>query len=386
MTPLPETLEEIRAALAARDEERKGLPSFSAAPRWLYCDGSHLHEAASGPNLSSLPAEEGEMLHAVMEHEELDPEKFDEYQIWSVTEAERIQVELVEKFIGTPEQTFAEQRLWLYDSGTSTEYDEARKPRASGRFDKLFVKGKTGLLIDYKFGHRIVEHAVVNEQMLCNALVVMEQYGLEKVIVAIIQPRAERHLRKTVAKFTAAYLRVKRPWIIHQARVSMLPGMPRRASAKACEWCRSLKNGTCPEGVTFGLVSRLIDRELPGEDAAQLIEQSTLAAKSSEAITRHALEQLVEAPHSIPRYTTSERVPSMTDVEALLRSKYTDKKASEVKAMLPDLLEGLCRESEVQFTKKTLKDVETFMQRLRDWHGIDEHEAAMLTHKISPAK
>jgi len=119
------------------------------------------------------------------------------------------------------------------------EFDEW-VPEGFGTVDALILHGDTAYVVDLKWGKGIRVDAEENSQLSLYALGALQRYqfdyGIEKVVLAIVQPRLD-HISGW--ETTAGALLEFGEHIKERAAIALSDDAPATPSEKACQWCRA---------------------------------------------------------------------------------------------------------------------------------------------------
>lgn len=145
----------------------------------------------------------------------------------------------------------------------------------------LVVPGVLVIVIDYKFGFIDQGTADEHDQLQAYAAAAAETFTAPDVIVALIQPRADKGNRISLARFDAETLRANRTWTAAVIRLARGDNPQLNAGFTQCQHCRALHR--CPEARRFMMnakealetIGEPLDAETRGElaDAAKLSEK-----------------------------------------------------------------------------------------------------------------
>lgn len=245
-------------------DERAGLPSASAAPRWMNCTASMAREAVERalepePEQSDAAAF-GSRIHAALEGA-LPSSELSTAELQTFERIKPLWHQLVER-IGFEHGKIllAEKRLWLHD--------EAMEPVMSGRLDLALAANDAVAIIEYKT-LKAPEPACNNWQLRAQAVLLAEEHPEfagdgTTWHLAIIQPNASPQISH--AEFSSAD--------VMRWRASILDSLAHRQSASApampgcwCEYCRA--RATCREHAAFTAVA-LADTVFP--ELAEIIK------------------------------------------------------------------------------------------------------------------
>lgn len=171
------------------NNERFGVPSASELARLGPCPNSHKAQAGI-PDEKTKDTSFGDNVHFFM----CDKKPWDELTPQEQQSAEAcadMEQWHIDAWKEDGEMTvIRETRLGL--TAMNSVVETAKYPNATyqftGQMDCLVIQGKRGLLIDFKSLHPDIEEPIDNAQMMGNAVLVAECYGLESVKVVIIAP------------------------------------------------------------------------------------------------------------------------------------------------------------------------------------------------------
>ena len=270
-------------------DERRNLPSASAASRYAACLGSWDLERQVAEVESTTDAAIGNRIHAALALETVNDLTTDE--TWIIDRCREQELELVKATFGDVETNcFREKRLWSLDKDGNKLW--------SGKPDVIYTVSDNGMLygliIDYKSGRGSVENAAENLQLRCLVALLDESWGftLDRITVAIIQPIAGP---PSVAVYESSD--------IHSAILEsnglmkevQKVGQPRTPSESACKYCKG--KPYCKEARELAVAPPLTDAPAgitPDAIAATLTNQ-TLAAFLDRAAQAEAVIEACRA-------------------------------------------------------------------------------------------
>lgn len=274
-------------------DERKSLPSASAASRYAQCPGSFLLGLTVPEPPSSPDAEAGTRIHAYIAGDHSVTLSADESNTAAVCRSQAAQIASEHGFPREPD--IREQRLWAKFDG---------EPAWSGQPDEVYLEPGRALVIDYKTGRGEVESAEGNLQLRALAVLVDEHYGpLDEIIVAIVQPLAGK---PTVCRYSSDDLLRASFEIEEIMHGATRPDQPLRPSPDACKYCRAKEVCTVAHKVVETLPA-LVQRD--GREIAMTPEQVgrfLVAAKVAEAVidsVRGKAKRMLEDGTPIPGWT-----------------------------------------------------------------------------------
>lgn len=159
----------------------------------------------------------------------------------------------------------------------------------------LVVPGVLVIVIDYKFGFIDQGTADEHDQLQAYAAAAAETFTAPDVIVALIQPRADRDNRISQARFDADTLRANRTWTAAVIRLARAPNPQLTGGFTQCQHCRALPR--CPEARRFIMQAKealeTIGDPLDADGRGALADAAKLAEKfteSGKAIAKSALQ------------------------------------------------------------------------------------------------
>ena len=151
----------------------------------------------------------------------------------------------------------------------------------------LVVPGDLALVIDHKFGYIDQGDASEHDQLQAYAAAAAATFNAKRVIVALIQPRAEKENRITQATFDADSLRKNSAWTKSVINLARAENPPLTAGYEQCKFCRALSR--CPESrkkimdakEALEMLGQPLDDDGFGElaDAAKLTDRFAEVAK-----------------------------------------------------------------------------------------------------------
>lgn len=218
-------------------DERAGLPSMSSIARTLRCPGwwnlSRQVEEIQLPEKSYT--KDGTLGHDVLAGE-ADEEELDGHEdVAFAVERCRTELDRITDSLGftQPDLVLTEERIFMHD--------EDGEPVASGKMDKVLIKGNIALIPDYKLGRKEVLQPAYNPQLIAYSVLVREEYGIEGSYLAII-PAWRR--TPPPAHIDATGMDSWRRTILDGLRESRRPSAPRNAGPH-CDYCPA--RAICPQ-------------------------------------------------------------------------------------------------------------------------------------------
>jgi hypothetical protein len=136
---------------------------------------------------------------------------------------------------GTPVSVLREQRYALTDRGyiVTARPDLLANVIFTGQFDRLYISGRCGLLIDFKALHGNHPHALENPQLASLSVPVSIKHKLQDLRVAIVQPWKGK---PTVADYDSSMLSEAHDWLQRKLKAERLATPDDR---NAGEWCKN---------------------------------------------------------------------------------------------------------------------------------------------------
>lgn len=231
--------------MSAQLDERRGVPSASGMLRVVNCPASpHMESAAVAAgyvsNGSDKDADAGNVVHALLAGDE--PEDDANYSQEQTAEMCEDQVERLLADWADP------------NGGTVTEFREIRYGLTSmggvvpvtpesmadfiftGKFDRLYLQGERGLLIDFKALNGDHPAAVENPQLASLGVLVSIRHRLTSLRVAIVQPRKGR---PTAADYDALTLATAGDWLSAALLRSAQATLNDRHAGQWCHHCKA---------------------------------------------------------------------------------------------------------------------------------------------------
>jgi len=351
-------------------DERERLPSASSMERLALCPGSFLLEAQHGEKTTTADADLGNRIHEWLAWKRvpLAPEE-QELADTCNEQTKRLFDEWSDSHRGAVNfDTVREVRIWARDAD-GLERTWSGKPDFVAIIECADGK-RRALVVDYKTGRGDVTQAAGNMQLRALAVLVAEEYSVQEVRVAIVQPLAGR---PTVCDYDDIALAVAYVEINAIVRRAMTPGQERKPNPSACKYCSA--KAACPEGRNLALA---MAQPLPRNFGAILLTPEEMAgflhaARAAEAIiesVRDKARRMLEADEkAIPGWRLKPGVAreSITDpqkvfdrvaalgatperflgavtvakgkLESIVR-ELTGEKGKALKARLDDILDG----------------------------------------------
>jgi hypothetical protein len=110
----------------------------------------------------------------------------------------------------------------------------------TGQFDRLYIQGRRGLLIDFKALHGDHTEALHNPQLASLAVMVARRHNLGSVRVALVQPWKGK---PTVADYAGGMLDVAKDWLFQTLDAATIATPDDRKAGKWCSYCKA--NSVC---------------------------------------------------------------------------------------------------------------------------------------------
>ena len=228
----------------ALTDARGSLPSASRMTRIFNCPASFQLNALETPETSAA-AEEGRMLHRVME-----------LSIKDANDAERAELDALLKSLNDEQKAAYQTAVKLvcdsvlrehnaYDSASMETFEKrfwAKSKLFSGQGDAIFTKDNgEATIVDYKFGRGEVEPAERNYQLAAMAVLLADNFdGLRTIRAMIIQPRAlDKSKRITECVYTMDDVDSARDAINAACKEAIEYAQPRQKCGYWCNYCPS---------------------------------------------------------------------------------------------------------------------------------------------------
>ena len=287
-------------------DERQGFPSASSATRLINCPGSHNAETAAALTLrgdDSPESVEGTFLHSVMSGDRSEIGLSDMHE-YLVNTANRLADTARELSGAKREVRIIEERMWVHDPETG-------KPLISGQIDLAEgpIESGPGWTNDWKFGWNGAGQAEDNDQLRWYSALLYSNRGWYPISASLIQPRLPKESQLTRVEFDKTDLEQAELEMIRVGRAALRPDAPRKSGP----WCKLCKaRGLCQEAKEEALSLGTIEVSGDGSKAIQSpvtareLDLYDVAEKVIEERRRMALEQLRNAPDSIPGWRVPE--------------------------------------------------------------------------------
>jgi len=219
----------------------QNVPSASKLHRVLECPGSHQAEFAAPyvPEDTTM-ADMGHEVHAILEGKlECDKASAEAVQTAEMCEnqAKRLLEEWTFYSLGDVHQS-SEKRYGLTRLGGVVEMIKGSKADVifTGQYDRLYLCGSHGLLIDFKSLRGDHASAIENPQLMSLAVLVAKKHKLETVRVALVQPLKGK---PTTADFNANGLKLAESWLFAALDAEMESGPDDLRAGDWCKYCKA---------------------------------------------------------------------------------------------------------------------------------------------------
>lgn len=192
-----------------------------------------------------------------------------------------------------------EARFWLLAKSRAEVFSPGTTPIFSGQIDRLYICGKVGLIVDFKslFGHH--ERSDRNLQLRAYAVLAANEYDLETVHCAIVQPRVSR--TPVVVTYDESAL-VTAEVELHEILAAAFAPSPPRVAGPQCRYCRA--QFVCETAIAAREQVALIypDRKAPiaRETIARVLELKPAILSVIRAAEAQARALLKDDPAALP--------------------------------------------------------------------------------------
>ena len=278
-------------------DEREGLTSASRMERRILCPGSEEGEALAikegfAPESDTTDSIEGEKRHQYIEFDQ-DPETVEDIELAIMLKRTKLLLEEARDAIGINNSegnfVFRERRLFM------TDYNGKRI--ASAKLDYLEINGNDALIVDWKTLYGYHEDASSNYQLRTQAVCVADNFGVEKVTVALIQPTLESGKALTMSTYNRNHLEYAEDEIIEAIRFSQSANAPRKPGVKQCKFCTFRLR--CPEYNAAALAFPVMGDFPDFPITPYMVEAAKLAKAVAENWEIRAKDQLKIDPESL---------------------------------------------------------------------------------------
>jgi len=216
------------------------VPSASKLGRIMECPASHKAELAAGdvPE-DTRDAEVGQDVHGVLSEDiSADEVSYTAAQTSEMCEEQTQRLLADWQEPGEVPLGFMEVRYALTDIGAVIPADPETKASVifTGQFDRLYVQGERGLLIDFKALHGKHKSAIENPQLMGLAVLVAKRHKLTSLRVALVQPWKGK---PTVADYGKNGLELAHGALIQILDAERNAGPDDRKAGDWCKYCRA---------------------------------------------------------------------------------------------------------------------------------------------------
>lgn len=207
----------------------------------MQCPASHKAEQAAGdvPE-DTRDADEGQDVHSVLSDDlSADDVSYSAAQTAEMCEAQvSYLLEEWEDALSDTPLGFKELRYGLTDIGAVIPIHDDAKARVifTGQFDRLYVQGERGLLIDFKALHGKHASAVENPQLMGLGVLVAKRHKLTSLRVALVQPWKGK---PTVADYGAHGLELAASFLTQVLEAERDASPEDRKAGEHCTYCRA---------------------------------------------------------------------------------------------------------------------------------------------------
>lgn len=218
------------------------VTSASNIFRRFLCPGSERLEAGL-PDEDSELSLDGTLLHKYAADLTLDRAKLKPAQRDLLEINDRLIREVFERVTNqfgldaVADANGREQEFWLH---------RGIKSLFPGHVDLYELTRKLLVILDYKFGYKIVTTASANLQLRSYAVMGAEKFDVDHCVVAITQPRLSVDDRLTMAVYSRADIEASRQQLYQIWDASKAPDAPLHVTEEGCRYCKAALNLTCP--------------------------------------------------------------------------------------------------------------------------------------------
>jgi len=216
----------------------QNVPSASKLHRVLECPGSHQAEfAAPQVEEDTTEANIGNEVHAILAGE-LTEDTASVEAVQTAEMCERQVCSLLAEWGHDDNNKLSEKRYGLTRLGGVVEVTESTKADVifTGQFDRLYISGTHGLLIDFKSLRGDHATAIENPQLMSLAVLVAKKHKLTDVRVALVQPMKGK---PTTADFNANGLKLAESWLFAALDAEMEAGPDDLRAGDWCKYCKA---------------------------------------------------------------------------------------------------------------------------------------------------
>ena len=217
------------------------VPSASKLHRVMNCTASHKAEQSAGDVIEDLTdANEGQDVHAVLS----DDLSADDVSASAAQTAELCEAQVQQLLAEWHDPSleiplgFKELRYGLTDIGAVIPIHADTKASVifTGQFDRLYVQGERGLLIDFKALHGKHASALENPQLMGLAILVAKRHKLTSLRVALVQPWKGK---PTVADYGKTGLALAGSMLLQILEDERNAGPEDRHAGDHCTYCKA---------------------------------------------------------------------------------------------------------------------------------------------------
>jgi hypothetical protein len=209
--------------------------------RVLECPASHQAElAAPEVKEDTTDADAGNEVHAILAGE-LDEDKASTEALVMADWCNDQVSSLLSEWGRDVDHWLSEKRYAMVYDGKEHRVVEAKqgllaKVVFTGQFDRLYISGAHGLLIDFKSLRGDHASAIENPQLMSLAVLVAKKHKLETVRVALVQPLKGK---PTTADLSPAGLALAESWLIAALDAERNAGPDDLRAGKHCQYCKA---------------------------------------------------------------------------------------------------------------------------------------------------
>ena len=256
----------------------------SSLGRVKLCPGSvalteKLIREGKGGGFNSPEAQEGTMLHRCVEQNEIAPD-LNEEQINAVQKCIDYKTDRVVQAYPDSQiyECYSEKALHLYDGVDLSHL-------LSGTIDFVALEGRSGFIIDWKFGRLPLPEVSVMLQLACYSAMTMQHFELDTVAAFVYMPRGGWEYK---VKFEGGADNIIKNIILPVLKTAETEGAPRQSSFEACQYCRALQH--CPEAMAnLDEIAKLdVVSPVDPETVDDMIEKIKIAGKIGDEYMREA--------------------------------------------------------------------------------------------------
>lgn len=271
----------------ALTDARGSLPSASRMTRIFNCPASFQLNALETPETSAA-AEEGRMLHRVME-----------LSIKGANDSEKAELNALLKSLNDEQMSAYQTAVKLVSESVLREHNTyngdtldafemrfwAKSKLFSGQGDAIFTKDNgEATIVDYKFGRGEVEPAERNYQLAAMAVLLADNFdGLRTIRAMIIQPRAlDKAKRITECVYTKDDVDAAREAINAACKEAVEYAQPRQKCGYWCNYCPSAYRCKAAQNEIakqYALATSTPQLAVGRHNAVEMFEKATVVKK-----------------------------------------------------------------------------------------------------------